>query len=36
MLQVISRRVTRLEARLQAYKADMDQIQQLKVGCTAC
>ena len=36
MLQVMSRRVVRLEARLQTYKADMDQIQQLKVGCTAC
>ena len=36
MLQVMSRRVVRLEARLQTYKADMDQIQQLKVGYTAC
>ena len=36
MLQVMSRRVARLEARLQTYKADMDQIQQLRVGCTAC
>ena len=36
MLQVMSRRVARLEARLQTYKADMDQIQQLKVDRTDC